>query len=89
MKKLFLSLLILTFLFSACTSNIKTAQLFPASNFDTLVNNKKVSIYTIKNANGMTAQVTNYGARLVDLWVSDKDGYFFVIDQCIKITCRK
>jgi len=24
----------------------------------------------------MSAQITNYGARLVDLWVADKDGNF-------------
>jgi len=68
--------MILTLVLSACTSSLKTAQIFPQSNFDTIVNNKKVSIYTLKNANGMTAQVTNYGARLVDLSVPDKDGNF-------------
>jgi len=76
MKRTFLSLMILTLVLSACTSSLKTAQIFPQSNFDTIVNNKKVSIYTLKNANGMTAQVTNYGARLVDLSVPDKDGNF-------------
>ena len=76
MKKIFVSITLLALVLSSCTSGLKTAQLFPAANFDTLVNNKKVSIYTIKNANGMTAQVTNYGARLVDLWVADKEGNF-------------
>ena len=76
MKKIFVSITLLAIVLSSCTSSLKTAQLFPVANFDTLVNNKKVSIYTIKNANGMTAQVTNYGARLVDLWVADKEGNF-------------
>jgi len=76
MKKILLSFMVFTFIFSSCTSNKKTAQLFPQSNFDTIVNGKKVSVYTLKNANGMTAQVTNYGARLVDLWVPDKEGNF-------------
>jgi len=76
MKKTFLSFLILVLVFSACTGNKKNAQLFPQSNFDTIVDSKKVSLYTLKNANGMTAQVTNYGARLVDLWVADKSGDF-------------
>lgn len=76
MKKIFLSLMILTLVFSACTSNSKKAQLLPQSNFDTIVNGQKVSLYTLKNDKGMTAQFTNYGARLVDLWVPDKDGSF-------------
>jgi aldose 1-epimerase len=76
MKKIILSLMILSLVFSACTSSKKTVQLFPKSNFDTIFNGKKVSVYTLKNANGMTAQITNYGARLVDLWVPDKDGIF-------------
>jgi len=76
MKKIFLSLMVFTCILTSCTSNKKAAQLFPQSNFDTIVNGKKVSVYTLKNANGMTAQVTNYGARLVDLWVPDKEGTF-------------
>jgi len=76
MKKIFLSFMVITCMLSSCTSNKKEAQLFPQSNFDTIVNGKKVSVYTLKNANGMTAQVTNYGARLVDLWVPDKEGIF-------------
>jgi aldose 1-epimerase len=76
MKKLFFSLMMLSFLFSACTSSKKTVQLFPNSNFDTIFDGKKVAVYTLKNANGMAVQITNYGARIVDLWVPDKDGNF-------------
>ena len=76
MKKTLLLFLILVFVFSACNSNKKSSQVFPQNNFDTIFGGKKVSIYTLKNANGMTAQITNYGARLVDLWVPDKDGKF-------------
>lgn len=76
MKKIFLSLCILTLVFSACTSSKKTVQLLPESNFDTVLVNQKVSLYTLKNTSGVTAQFTNYGARLVDLWVPDKNGNF-------------
>jgi len=76
MKKTFLSLLIMTLAFSSCTSNKNEIALFPQSNFDTLLNDQKVTLYTLKNENGMTAQFTNYGARLVDLWVPSKDGSF-------------
>jgi aldose 1-epimerase len=76
MKKIFSFIIIMTLIISSCTNSKKTAQVFPEKNFDTIVANKKVSVYTLKNANGMTAQVTNYGARLVDLWVPDKEGNF-------------
>lgn len=76
MKNTFLSFIVLALFCTACTCNKKSAQLIPQSSFDTIVSGKKVSIYTLKNANGMTAQITNYGARLVDLWVPDKTGKF-------------
>ena len=76
MKNVFLSFIVLALFCTSCTPTKKNAQLFPLSNFDTIVSGKKVSIYTLKNANGMAAQITNYGARLVDLWVPDKGGNF-------------
>ena len=76
MKKISLLLLIMTIAFTACTSKKSSVQLFPASNFDRTVERQKVSLYTLKNGKGMTVQVTNYGARLVDLWVPSKDGSF-------------
>jgi len=76
MKNIFLSFLVMTLVFSSCSGNKKAVELLPQSNFDTLLNKQKVTLYTLKNENGMTAQFTNYGARLVSLWVPDKDGSF-------------
>jgi aldose 1-epimerase len=76
MKKTALLILIMTVLLTACNSKKNNVQLFPESNFDTTLVNQKVTLYTLKNENGMTAQITNYGARLVDLWVADKNGDF-------------
>jgi aldose 1-epimerase len=76
MKKISFLLLIMAIAFSACTSKKSGVQLFPASNFNCTVEGQKVSLYTLKNEKGMTVQVTNYGARLVDLWVPTKDGSF-------------
>ncbi|MBN2314634.1 MAG: galactose mutarotase [Sedimentisphaerales bacterium] len=36
---------------------------------------KQVDLYTLVNANGMTAKITNYGAILVSLEVPDRDGH--------------
>ncbi len=34
-----------------------------------------VGLYTLKNSNGLVAQFTNYGARLMSLWVPDHNGF--------------
>jgi aldose 1-epimerase len=41
--------------------------------FDTTIDDKKVSLYYIK-AGQITVAFTNYGARIVGLWVPDKNG---------------
>ncbi|MBP3842277.1 MAG: galactose mutarotase [Prevotella sp.] len=45
-----------------------------AAKFDTLINNKEVKLYTLKNGSGMEVCITNYGGRVVSLVVNDKDG---------------
>ncbi|REG87043.1 aldose epimerase family protein [Algoriphagus antarcticus] len=42
--------------------------------FGTTFQNKKVETYEIKNVNGLKMNVTNFGARVTQLWVPDKDG---------------
>ena len=50
--------------------------LLPASNFEKEIDGKSVSLYTLTNESGMTMQVTNFGTRIVSLWVPDRDGQF-------------
>ncbi len=50
--------------------------LLPASAFDTVLDGKAVSLHTLRNENGMTAQITGFGARVVALWVPDAEGGF-------------
>ena len=61
---------------SACMR--KTAQesvvLFDADAFETVIDGKQTSLHTLK-AGDLTMQVTNFGGRVVSLWVPDKDGY--------------
>lgn len=63
---------------AACGSSPKEEgpDLLDASAFDTELNGKKISLYTLKNESGMVAQITNYGARMVTLWVPASDGTF-------------
>ncbi|WP_026729578.1 aldose epimerase family protein [Flavobacterium denitrificans] len=42
-------------------------------NFDTIIDGKKVGLYWIENK-GIKAAFTNYGGRLIGLWVNDKNG---------------
>ena len=67
-------------MFAACVaiascSQKSTVSLFPVSDFETVVDGKNVSIYTLK-AGDITMQVTNFGARVVSLWTPDSDGNY-------------
>ncbi len=68
---------ILTFavLFS-CSQQPKIPVLIDKSGFDTKLDGKQVNLYTLKNANGLVAQITNYGGRVVNLWTPDKNGNY-------------
>ncbi len=37
---------------------------------------KQVDLYTLKNSKGMVVQLTNYGGKIVSIWVSDRQGHF-------------
>ena len=50
----------------------KEVKLIPAENFNTEVEGKKVSLYTLHNG-FLTMQVTNYGGRVVALWMPDRN----------------
>lgn len=41
--------------------------------FDTVIDEKQVNLYWIEN-NGIKAAFTNYGGRIIGLWVPDKNG---------------
>ena len=70
MKKIFFMALCLAA--AACTS-VKEVELLPVSAFETEVEGKPVSLYTLK-AGDLTMQVTNFGGRVVALWTPDKNG---------------
>ncbi|MFD1605597.1 aldose epimerase family protein [Flavobacterium artemisiae] len=44
-----------------------------AKDFDTIIDGKKVALYWIENK-GIKAAFTNYGGRLIGLWIADKNG---------------
>lgn len=55
------------------SSNLST--IIPSiQHFDALIDNRKTSLYLLKNKAGTVAAITNYGARLVSLLVPDVAG---------------
>ncbi|SHM74749.1 aldose 1-epimerase [Cyclobacterium lianum] len=46
------------------------------SNFEKTIDGKPVKLYRLTNANGMEMTVTNFGARVVELFAPDKEGNF-------------
>lgn len=54
--------------------NLETAEgKLLAENFDTVIDGKKIGLYWIKNDSTEVA-LTNYGGRIVGLWVPDRSG---------------
>lgn len=51
-------------------------QIMEQKNFNTVIDGKPVSLYTLKNPQGMVAQITNFGGRVVSLWTPDRDNNF-------------
>lgn len=46
-------------------------KLMKAEDFKGTIDGKEVALYNLKNRRGMTAQITNFGGRVVSLWVPD------------------
>lgn len=45
-----------------------------SANFDSTINGIKTELVTLKNANGMQVQITNFGGRIVSILLNDKNG---------------
>lgn len=67
-------------LLSACNNNrpkeenASSTEASDTTEFGGNIDGKEVKLFTITNNKGLTAQLTNYGGRLVSLVVPDKDG---------------
>lgn len=46
------------------------------SDFKTTVEGKQTDLYYLSNKNGLEMAVTNFGARVVELWIPDREGRF-------------
>ena len=68
------TLLMMAFAVS-CANNAEEIKLIDKSAFETTVNGKDVSLYTLRGGD-LVMQVTNYGARVISLWVPGRDGKY-------------
>ena len=71
---------ILLVLAVSCQQKVKKTGDLPGmvkqENFQTTYKGLKTDLFTIKNANGAVMQITNYGAKIVTLFIPDKEGNF-------------
>lgn len=58
----------------SATVQSNAADTVSAEAFHQTVDGKQVELYTLHNNNGLKTQITNYGGRIVSLWVPDKNG---------------
>jgi aldose 1-epimerase len=42
-------------------------------------------LFTLKNKNGLVSQITNYGGRVANLWVPDKDRAIAELENALKV----
>ena len=64
------------FLFSSCAGKDVTKSGLHKKDFQTEINGKKNDLYVMTNKNGMEVCMTNFGARIVSIYVPDKNGVF-------------
>lgn len=75
MNKLLCFISIVMLLFS-CSPSKQEVKNIDASAFEATISGKETRLITLTNHQGATVEITNYGARVVSLWVPDRDGNF-------------
>jgi aldose 1-epimerase len=76
MKNRFYFLLICSLFLNQSCNMKREIKLLNKNNFFKNINGKETTIYVLKNRKGLVSEITNYGARVVSLWVPDNNGNF-------------
>lgn len=71
----FILTILTSFLLFSCGNN-KETKMIEKKSFGKLSDSTEVFLYTLKNDNGMTIQITNFGAAVVSLTAPDKNGKY-------------
>lgn len=75
-KSLTVILVVISFIGNSQNTSNNKLHMIDKNDFETKINGKEVGLYTLKNHSGITAQITNYGGRVVSLYVPDRYGEF-------------
>lgn len=78
MKKRLLFICCSFLILTACNNGPAATTLsgLKKADFDTIVSGKKVSLFKLKNKNRLEVAITNYGGRIVSIWVPDRNNQF-------------
>ncbi|SHI82426.1 aldose 1-epimerase [Tangfeifania diversioriginum] len=73
-----LSLLILVTSFAACSGTTENEIDMPYSkaDFEGIIDGETTRMFKMENKNGMVVTLTNYGAKIISVYVPDKNGIF-------------
>ena len=74
--KIYMTIVLASVLLSCGKAPKSQLPLIDAAAFGGEFNGKRVELFTLRNANGVVTQITNYGGRVVNLFVPDRDGNF-------------
>ena len=74
--KIYMTIVLASVLLSCGKAPQPPLPLIDSAAFGGEINGKRVELFTLRNANGVVTQITNYGGRVVNLFVPDRDGNF-------------
>lgn len=74
MKNNLLIGMVMVLVMLSCQERPSQIRLIDEENFDKVIDGKQTKLFTLRNSTGMVCQITNYGGRVVNLWVPDKNG---------------
>ena len=60
--------------FFTCTKKRESFVEIKRENFQTVLDGKTTDLFTLKNSNDMIVKITNYGGKIVQILVPDRDG---------------
>ena len=75
-SRIYMTIVLASVLLSCGKAPKPQLPLIDAAAFGGEFNGKRVELFTLRNANGVVTQITNYGGRVVNLFVPDRDGNF-------------